>query len=474
MIRFTVRVYERTKRNIAWGLATYQIVTKGIQKSEEKSQSNDHQTFKQDDKIEAKEEIVDKIETSEDNKTKNIGKKIEDIKVLNLNNIKLERENEFEVHKIKEVSKTEENTQESNSIDASYTDKIDVSQNEDFPPKANRSDVKDKEIVDNELNEDIEIIDVAKDEIEVLNENNQQIGNENIDDGCRKDENTYTNNYDAIKTTEDEYKSKKFEECPKVITQETKINHDIAKYFDRNGEDSNDKSVETCTNTLDLSNNEARPMNKGFKEMESFASLEDMIIVGSNPYLNTDREYDENSIENDDHKQITKENNNSKRLIENTENEVDGKTNEEHDNKSIDSSNILDNTDDKTVTSSKENDEDISNRLVLNHWDDMWDNKRLKANGTNNKDKVEANGIERTRKTKIVNQLSSTPSEQDTHRPKLAPKPKITINGPNVKMMRRSLQTMGSIPETQVIPVQASSVTVNSQQKFRKYKSEVR
>ena len=125
-------------------------------------------------------------------------------------------------------------------------------------------------------------------------------------------------------------------------------------------------------------------------------------------------------IENYDYKQVTKEDNNSKRLIENTEHEVDSKTNEEHDNKSIDSSNILDNTDDKTVTSSKENDEDISNRLVLNHWDDMWDNKRLKANGTNNKDKVEANGIERTRVTKIVNQLSSTPTEQDTYRPKLA------------------------------------------------------
>jgi len=321
---------------------------------------------------------------------------------------------------------------------------------------------------DNELNYEI---DYAKEEIKELNE--KIVVTENKD--CTKVESTQTNKY-AIDMNEDKSKNSKFEEYPKVITTDQKNTQDstaTVKHSHRTGKEKNDttnKDTNTCTNTLDLSIKESRPINKSLKDMEIFASLEDMIIVGSNPDLDIDNGNDTNYIENDDCNQIPKEDNNSKRLFENNEYEVDGKTIDEHENKYIESDILGNKTLGKTETSSKENDEDISNRLVLNHWDDMWDTNRLKANRTHNKDKVEANSIEKT----IVKQLSSTTTEQYNYKPKLTPKPRITLNGPNVRFTRRNLQKMGPIPETQVIPAQTSSAATNSQQKLRKFKSEVR
>jgi len=147
--RFTVRVYERTKRNIAWGLAAYQIVTKGIQKSEEKSHTNDDKTFQQDEyKVDVKEEIVDKLEEPKDKDTECLDKETDLIEGVKHEVIEpTERRNQSEVQKEKEVYHINENNKENNVKDTPHTNNVDVSENEEFfyfQPEENKSDAEKK------------------------------------------------------------------------------------------------------------------------------------------------------------------------------------------------------------------------------------------------------------------------------------------------------------------------------------------
>ena len=121
-----MRVYERTKRNIAWGLAAYQIVTKGIQKSEEKSHTNDFQTFQQDEyKVDVKEEIVDKLEEPKDKDTECLDKETDVIEGVKHEVIEpTERRNQSEVQKEKEVYHMNENNKENNVKDTPHTKNV--------------------------------------------------------------------------------------------------------------------------------------------------------------------------------------------------------------------------------------------------------------------------------------------------------------------------------------------------------------